>query len=104
MVVGSSPTAPLVPTICTTETEIVDLITNRVRPVGAIDMTETPLQYQKEVLETVVDEAVASGLTSETEAEQLRDRLESLESMRSVDRLWDDLSQEYELLEPAEPA
>jgi hypothetical protein len=67
-------------------------------------MTETPLQYQKEVLETVVDEAVASGLTSETEAEQLRDRLESLESMRSVDRLWDDLSQEYELLEPAEPA
>ncbi|ELY58616.1 MULTISPECIES: hypothetical protein [Natronococcus] len=64
-------------------------------------MSETPLEYQRDVLETVVDEAVSEGMTSEAEAEQLRDRVESLESMRSVDRLWDDLSQEYELLEPA---
>jgi hypothetical protein len=64
-------------------------------------MSETPLEYQKTVLETVVDEAVDTGLTSEREAEQLRDRLESVESMRSIDRLWDDLSQEYELIEPA---
>jgi hypothetical protein len=64
-------------------------------------MSETPLEYQRDVLETVVDEAVSEGMTSEAEAEQLRSRLESLESMQSVDRLWDDLSQEYELLEPA---
>ncbi|MDG5821030.1 hypothetical protein [Natronococcus sp. A-GB7] len=64
-------------------------------------MSETPLEYQRDVLETVVDEAVSKGMTSETEAEQLRNRVESLESMQSVDRLWDDLSQEYELLEPA---
>ncbi|WP_293028363.1 hypothetical protein [Natronococcus sp.] len=64
-------------------------------------MSETPLEYQRDVLETVVDEAVSEGMTSEAEAEQLRNRLESLESMRSVDRLWDDLSEEYELLEPA---
>ncbi|AGB37657.1 hypothetical protein Natoc_1863 [Natronococcus occultus SP4] len=67
-------------------------------PVG---MSETPLEYQRDVLETVVDEAVSEGMTSEDEAEQLRNRVESLESMQSVDRLWDDLSQEYELLEPA---
>ncbi|WP_394739425.1 hypothetical protein [Natronococcus roseus] len=64
-------------------------------------MSETPLEYQRDVLETVVDEAVSEGMTSEAEAEQLRHRVESLESMQSVDRLWDDLSQEYELLEPA---
>ncbi|WP_049888711.1 hypothetical protein [Natronococcus occultus] len=64
-------------------------------------MSETPLEYQRDVLETVVDEAVSEGMTSEDEAEQLRNRVESLESMQSVDRLWDDLSQEYELLEPA---
>jgi hypothetical protein len=64
-------------------------------------MSETPLEYQRDVLETVVDEAVSEGMTSEAEAEQLRSRLESLESMQSVDRLWDDLSQKYELLEPA---
>ncbi|MDG5759062.1 hypothetical protein QA600_06880 [Natronococcus sp. A-GB1] len=64
-------------------------------------MSETPLEYQRDVLETVVDEAVSEGMTSESEAEQLRHRVESLESMQSVDRLWDDLSQEYELLEPA---
>ena len=80
---------------------IVDLITNRVKGVGTGSMSETPLEYQRDVLETVVDEAVREGMTSEAEAEQLRNRLESLESMRSVDRLWDDLSQEYELLEPA---
>lgn len=68
---------------------------------GTDGMSETPLEYQRDVLETVVDEAVSEGMTSEAEAEQLRNRLESLESMRSVDRLWDDLSQEYELLEPA---
>jgi hypothetical protein len=65
------------------------------------NMSETPFEYQKTVLETVVDEAVDTGLTSEREAQQLRDRLESVESMRSIDRLWDDLSQEYELIEPA---
>ncbi|WP_306052753.1 hypothetical protein [Natronococcus wangiae] len=64
-------------------------------------MSETPLEYQKDVLATVVDEAVHEGMTSESEAEQLRDRLESIESMQSVDQFWDDLSQEYELLEPA---
>ncbi|MFU8869323.1 hypothetical protein [Natronococcus sp.] len=64
-------------------------------------MSETPFEYQRDVLETVVDEAVSEGMTSEAEAEQLRDRLEALESMQSVDRLWDDLSQEYELVEPA---
>ncbi|ELY56823.1 hypothetical protein C491_12490 [Natronococcus amylolyticus DSM 10524] len=64
-------------------------------------MSETPLEYQRDVLETVVDEAVSEGMTSKDEAQQLRHRVESLESMQSVDRLWDDLSQEYELLEPA---
>jgi hypothetical protein len=64
-------------------------------------MSETPLEYQKDVLSTVVDEAVHEGMTSEAEAERLRNRLESIESMQSVDQFWDDLSQEYELLEPA---
>lgn len=64
-------------------------------------MSETPLEYQKYVLATVVDEAVDEGIASEAEAQQLRDRLESIESMQSVDKLWDDLVQKYELLEPA---
>ncbi len=80
---------------------IVGLITNLAEGMCTVGMSETPLEYQRDVLETVVDEAVSEGMTSEAEAEQLRNRLESLESMRSVDRLWDDLSEEYELLEPA---
>ncbi|ELY93996.1 hypothetical protein C483_04934 [Natrialba hulunbeirensis JCM 10989] len=62
-------------------------------------MSETVLEYQKDVLATVIDEAVYVGSASEAEAAQLHDRLADAESMQSVDRLWDDLSQEYEVLE-----
>ncbi|ADD04545.1 uncharacterized protein Nmag_0961 [Natrialba magadii ATCC 43099] len=67
-------------------------------------MSETALEYQKHVLATVIDEAVYVGTASEAEAKQLHDRLADVESMQSVDQLWDDLSREYEVLERKEIA
>lgn len=66
---------------------------------AGIRMSETALEYQKDVLETIIDEAVYMGTASEEEAEQLHDRLDELESMQSVNQLWYDLSQEYDVIE-----
>lgn len=64
-------------------------------------VSDSPIEHQKRVLTSVIDEAVREELVSDAEAEQLRRRLDSIESMASIDRFWNDLCAEYELLEPA---
>lgn len=60
-------------------------------------MTASEIDYQKSLLDDVVEEAVEQRLITTEDAEDIRDRVSSADSPRAVDDCWDDLRQDYDL-------
>jgi hypothetical protein len=60
-------------------------------------VTASGIDYQKSLLNEVVEEALDQRLITSDDAENIRSRVSRANSSDEVDECWDDLSRDHEL-------
>ena len=62
-----------------------------------LDVSDSPIEYQKSVLTDVIDEAIREGVISTDEGTTLQQRVSSIDSLTEADQYWNTLFDEYDL-------